>query len=46
MRASFKQSDIHAVEFQHGNQIEDTVVRQQGKSKIGAGEFKFHIVLF
>ncbi|PWU18349.1 MAG: hypothetical protein C5B50_09170, partial [Verrucomicrobia bacterium] len=40
MRATLKQSDIHAVEFQHGNQIQHAVVRQQRKREVGAGKFK------
>lgn len=38
MRAAFKESNVHAVELQHGDQIKDPVVWKQRERKIGAGE--------
>src|SRR5438067_2537697 len=46
MRTTFKETNVNPVEFQHGNQVQRAVVRQQRKSEVSAGEFQFHRFFF
>ena len=38
MRATFKEANVSTVEFKHGNQVQDLVVREQREREIGASE--------
>ena len=42
VRAPGEQTDVDAVEPQHGDQVQDPVPRDQREAEIGAGELEFH----
>src|SRR6185436_15182672 len=46
MRSALKQSDVHALEIQHGDEVENFVVGKQRKCEIGAGQLQFHDLRF
>jgi hypothetical protein len=38
MRASFKEADVHALEIEQRDEVQNTIMWEEGESKIGAGE--------
>jgi hypothetical protein len=43
MGTAFKEADVYSVKFEHGDQVQDAVVGEQGKSEISAGEFEARV---